>query len=94
MRGLETLSLADFIPRRGESFRIVSDDGSPFEAKLVEVTGIARERSGRAPFSLVFAGGPSPPLPQRIYRVEHTQLGAMEIFLVPIAVDRYEAVFA
>jgi hypothetical protein len=36
-------------------------------------------------------------LPQRIYRVEHGELGAMEIFLVPIGPDevahRYEAVF-
>ena len=54
---------------------------------------IAREPGGRAPFSVVFEGGPSPPLPQRIYRVEHDGLGALEIFLVPIAADRYEAVF-
>jgi hypothetical protein len=30
---------------------------------------------------------------QRIYRVEHEQLGAIEIFLVPISADSYEAVF-
>jgi hypothetical protein len=64
-----------------------------FEAELVEVTEIPREPGGRAPFSLVFQGGPSPPLPQRIYRVEHDMLGAIEIFLVPIAAERYEAVF-
>jgi hypothetical protein len=44
---------------------------------------------GRAPFSLEFRGGPDPPLPQRIYRLEHDELGAIEIFLVPIASDRY-----
>jgi hypothetical protein len=54
---------------------------------------IEREPGGRAPFSLVFLGGPNPPLPQRIYRVEHDRLGVMEIFLVPIAADRYQAVF-
>jgi len=32
-------------------------------------------------------------LPQRIYRVEHERLGAIDLFLVPIASDRYEAVF-
>jgi hypothetical protein len=48
---------------------------------------------GRAPFSLVFRGGPTPPLPQRIHRVEHAELGALEIFLVPVGPDRYEAVF-
>ncbi len=70
-----------------------SGSQAQFEAELVEVTEIAREPGGRAPFSLVFRGGPDPPLPQRIYRVEHDELGALEIFLVPIAPDRYEAVF-
>jgi hypothetical protein len=60
---------------------------------LIEVTEIPRGPGGRAPFSLVFEGGPDPPLPQGIYRVEHDALGALEIFLVPIAADRYEAVF-
>jgi hypothetical protein len=90
---LETLTAADFAPLHGDRFRIASGDGSPFEAELVEVTEIPREPGGRAPFSLVFRGGPSPPLPQRIYRVEHEKLGAIEIFLVPIAADRYEAIF-
>ena len=36
---------------------------------------------------------PNPPLPQQIYRVEHEKLGELEIFLVPIAVDQYQAVF-
>jgi hypothetical protein len=93
MRALETLSAADFTALRGDRFTIAPDGAKPFEAELVEVTEIAREPGGRAPFSLVFRGGPSPPLPQRIYRVEHEQLGTMEIFLVPIAADRYEAVF-
>jgi hypothetical protein len=93
MRSLETLSAADFAALRGDRFRIVPRDGSPFEAELVEVTELAREPGGRAPFSLVFEGGPNPPLPQRIYRLEHGQLGALEIFLVPIAAHRYEAVF-
>jgi hypothetical protein len=57
------------------------------------VSEIEREPGGRVPFSLEFQGGPNPPLPQRIYRVEHDELGSLEIFLVPIAADRYEAVF-
>jgi hypothetical protein len=89
---LEALTTADFAPLLHESFRISADDQS-FDAELVQVTEIPREPGGRAPFSLVFEGGPSPPLPQRIYRVEHDELGALEIFLVPIAADRYEAIF-
>jgi hypothetical protein len=93
VRSLESLSVADFAALRGDRFRIALGDSPSFEVELVEVTEIAREPGGRAPFSLVFQGGPNPPLPQRIYRVEHDELGQMDIFLVPIASDRYEAVF-
>ena len=93
VRALETLTAADFAALRGDRFRIAPGDASPFDVELVEVTEIPREPGGRAPFSIVFRGGPRPPLPQRIYRVEHEQLGAIEIFLVPIASERYEAVF-
>jgi hypothetical protein len=93
MRDLETLTVGDFASLRGDRFRIVPDGASRFEAELTEVTEIPREPGGRAPFSLVFQGGPSPPLPQQIMSVEHDELGAIEVFLVPIAGDRYEAVF-
>jgi hypothetical protein len=90
---LESLTVADFEALRGDRFRIAPGDSAPFEVDLVEVTEIARVPGGRAPFSLEFQGGPNPSLPQRIYRVQHEALGAIEIFLVPIASDRYEAVF-
>jgi hypothetical protein len=93
VRALETLTAADFAPLRGDRFRIGGDDGEPFDAELVEVDEIPREPGGRAPFSIVFQGGPTPPLPQGIYHVGHQELGALEIFLVPIAADRYEAIF-
>jgi hypothetical protein len=90
---LESLTVDDFRPLQGDRFRIVPDGAPAFEVELVEVTEIPREPGGRTPFSLVFKGGPNPPLEQRIYRVEHDGLGELDIFLVPIAVDRYEAVF-
>jgi hypothetical protein len=90
---LDTFTVDQFRERLHDRFRIAPDDAEPFEVELVEVTEIPREPGGRTPFSLVFQGGPSPPLPQAIYRVEHDGLGTLDIFLVPIAVDRYEAVF-
>jgi hypothetical protein len=93
VRDLEKLTAADFAALQGDQFLIVPGDAASFDAELIEVTEIPREPGGRAPFSLVFRGGPHPPLPQRIYRVEHDDLGALEIFLVAIASDRYEAVF-
>jgi hypothetical protein len=51
----------------------------------------------REQFSLVFREPSGVVLPQMIYRVEHDELGAFELFLVPIGPDaegmRYEAVF-
>jgi hypothetical protein len=90
---LEDLNIDDFRPLQGERFRISPDGAEPFEVELAEVTEIPREPGGRAPFSLVFKGGPNPPLPQQIYRVEHEELGELEIFLVPIALDQYQAIF-
>jgi hypothetical protein len=90
---LDTLTIDDFRPLQGDRFRVAPDDADAFEVELVEVTEIPREPGGRAPFSLVFQGGPNPPLPQRIYRVEHEKLGELDIFLVPIAVYQYQAVF-
>jgi hypothetical protein len=90
---LEDLTIDDFRPLLNERFRIAPDGAEAFEVELVEATEVPREPSGRAPFSLVFQGGPNPPLAQRVYRVEHDELGELDIFLVPIAVDRYEAVF-
>lgn len=90
MADLENLTVADFETLRGQRFRIAE----AFDAELVEVTEIPREPGGRAPFSFVFEGGPTPPLPQAIYPVHHHELGTIEIFLVPIGPDRYEAVFS
>jgi hypothetical protein len=92
VRDLESLTVDDFAPLLHERFRIEPGEQAPFEVELVEVSEIPREPGGRAPFSVVFQGGPSPPLPQSINRVEHDDLGAIEIFLVPIAADRYWSV--
>jgi hypothetical protein len=90
---LETLTVDDFRPLLDDRFHVVPEGAESFDVELVEVTEIPREPGGRAPFSLVFQGGPDPPLEQRIYRVEHDRLGELDIFLVPIAADRYEAIF-
>jgi hypothetical protein len=91
---LEDLTIDDFRPLEGDRFRISPEEAEPFEVELVEVTEIPRAPGGRAPFSLVFRGGPNPPVEQRIYRVEHDKLGELDLFLVPIDWDRYEAVFS
>lgn len=96
MAGLETLTATTFAPLRGERFRVVPGDAPEFDVHLVEIREGTRGAS-RTQFSLLFRGGPDPPLPQRIYQLEHDTLGPLEIFLVPLGPDdvgqRYEAVF-
>jgi hypothetical protein len=93
---LEALRADDFAPLLREPFRIDPGDGSAIAVDLIEVSE-ADSGAGRRQFSLVFQGGPTPPLPQRIYAVEHERLGRIEIFLVPLGPDgigqRYQAVF-
>ena len=94
---LATLTAADFEPLLHERFAIVSEPGESFDAELIAVTEGAPGASARPQFSVVFRGGPTPPVPQRIYGVEHERFGRLDLFLVPLGPDdigqRYEAVF-
>lgn len=87
--------LADF--RTALDTQFIVDDNHML--RLVEAQGLGEAAAGmaRAPFRLAFLGPADPILPQRIYRLEHDALGALDIFLVPIARDAggttYEAIF-
>lgn len=93
---LEGFTVDTFSGRVGEPFRLDAD-GSRVDLTLVECTPLGGDGGARAPFSLVFLGGSDEVLPQRIYRFEHDELGAFDLFIVPIARDadgtQYEAVF-
>jgi hypothetical protein len=73
---------------------------TPEKAAEVELTEVSQLRTypRQEIFALVFLFPPDLPVEQRIYRMEHDALGALEIFLVPIektadGAVRYEAVF-
>ena len=96
---LEKLTYSDFFERVGEEFRVATSEVA-VALVLSEVTDLARPEGPsprRKPFSLIFRGPFRPPLVQRIWPLEHSALGTLEIFLVPIGPDgqgmRYEAVF-
>ena len=92
---LEDFTVGTFSGHLGDSFRVHPEDSSTLDLELVSSTGL-NEGSER-PFSIVFRGPGDALLPQRIYRMEHAEIGAFEIFLVPIGPDeeglRYEAIF-
>lgn len=93
---LEDLTKESFQPLVGDTFRLVSHE-PPLELKLAEIEARWGRGPKREPFSLLFLGPAEPLLPQRIYRLEHRSLGALDIFLVPVGRDgaaaRYEAAF-
>ena len=96
---LQSFTAETFRGRQGETFRLTVDDSNGFDTELIEISEAeAGPGASRAPFSLVFRGPREIVLPQRIYALEHAELGRFEIFLVPIGPDevgmRYEAVFA
>ena len=96
---LDQLQLSTFEPLVGQRFVLRRDIGdATVDLVLAEATALAHgEGRPRTPFSLVFRGPAEPVMPQRIYRVDHEELGALELFLVPIGRDaesvRYEAIF-
>ena len=101
---MESLDITTFAGRVGEVFRIMLDGTTAIETRLIAAApapagwGSAVRTDGRLPFSLMFRAPPGTRLPQRIYRLEHDELGMLELFLVPIGPDAdgmcYEAVFS
>ena len=100
---LDKLTSGDFTPYLNQTFHIHVASTESLDAELIEVSelGAAPEAdsqpAGRRAFSLVFRGSPDPILAQAIYRVAHSEMGSVDLFLVPIGSDtrgmRYEAVF-
>ena len=95
---LDKLTKETFEPLKSQRFQLSLGDREPLPLELAAVLGTGLQgAASREQFSLHFRGPHLPALPQRIYRLEHGQLGALEIFLVPIRRDAsgvtYEAVF-
>ena len=95
---LDKVTKDTFEPIKGDIFRLAlgDDEHVPLELAAVLGTGL-QGLASREQFSLHFRGPSTPELPQRIYRLQHSELGTLEIFLVPIKRDAggmtYEAVF-
>src|SRR4051794_2420227 len=96
---IESWTREEFDDRIGETFVLhLGADPVPFQ--LAEVKSGATPPRGRAQFSLFFRGPKAALRPQGVYRVEHAELGAHDLFLVPIGLTPddggsvlFEAVF-
>jgi len=92
------LTEEEFSKHVNTKFRVVNEE--PIELELTEVKGYsskAHEQTGMERFSAFFRGPADRYLRQQTYSIEHEQMGAFELFLVPVSRDesglRYEAVF-
>ena len=92
------LNEAEFSKHVNTKFRVAVEP--PVELELTVVKGYlskAGEQTGMERFSAFFRGPGDRYLQQKIYSLEHEQMGAFELFLVPVSQDqdgfRYEAVF-
>lgn len=92
------LTEKEFSKHVNTKFRVAVEP--PVELELTEVKGYLRkehEETGMERFSVVFRGPGDRYLEQRTYSFEHEQMGAFELFLVPVSQSqdglRYEAVF-
>ena len=83
---LRTAQLSDFAQWIGTEFRADDESGVAIALELVEANSLtSRPGAPRPePFSLIFRGPQGRPLDQRIYPLEHDQLGRLDLFLVPI----------
>ena len=92
---LQTMSLLHFAGHVGTTFRVNAAPHS-LELKLVEATDLG-STPRQEQFSLVFEGPSNLLLNQAIYRLEHAELGDLDLFLVPIGRHgegfTYQAVF-
>lgn len=89
----------DFSPHLRTCFA-TTDDGAALDLTLSEVQPLhshASDTTSRTPFSLLFTADAPPILMQGTYHLTHPAMGALDIFLVPVAGDdtsaAYEAVF-
>ena len=93
----EDFTIDVFSSRHDQPYFLEDEQAGTHELVLAECTRLGDGGTARVPFSLVFRGPVDPVLPQRTYPLRHAELGAFELFLVPVGRDAtgtsYEAVF-
>jgi hypothetical protein len=94
---LEDLTKSMFAENVNSTFNLRQEVGEPLALELVDIREGAPHPKFEQ-FSLYFRGPRAILLPQRTYELEHAELGAFLLFLVPIRQDEkgnyYEAAFS
>ena len=100
---LDKLTSDDFKARLNQKFQLQLEGLEPLELELIQVSNLGREPDPtddlvkRWAFAVVFRGPNEPILSQRIYPLQHPEMGQLDLFLVPVGPTKtgmqYEAVF-
>jgi hypothetical protein len=96
----DRLELATFQPHVGQAFDVEAEPEGSLELTLVEASAGPYQPEGETSFAfeLMFSGPREPILSQAIYRMTHPELGALDVFIVPLKSDpggtTYQAVFS
>lgn len=79
--------LSTYEPHVGEAFRLEFADHPPVELTLVDAAPgpWQRPEGGKTAFRLEFSGPGDALLEQRTYRMQHPELGELDLFIVPLA---------
>jgi len=93
---IDELTRDDFARQLNTPFGAELQDRGTIRLDLIEVSPV-RSMGGSEAFSIVFRGPAGAFLPQASYQFRHDELGAFELFIVPIRQDAhgfyYEAIF-
>jgi hypothetical protein len=94
---IEALTIERFSEHVNSKFYLYHNQGpDPVEMELIKVSDLG-STPRQTQFSCVFLARHPAPVFQSVFRVEHEQLGTMEIFLVPIGMSdegvQLEAIF-
>ena len=85
MIDLASLDNKTLAPLVGQTMTLRSGQHSvPLVLESIVVHGEKAPQAVREPFSITFRGASGLRIPQAIYRVEHPELGAMEIFITQV----------
>ena len=95
---MNILNKESWLPHVGSAFVVIATEVDNVALDLIDVSVFERHPGDfREGYSLVFAGPKEPFFQQSLFRIEHPDLGELEVFLVPIGPEagkmRYEAVF-
>jgi hypothetical protein len=91
MIDVSTLKKSTFDPYLNTKFEIHTQSAGIVEVDLIEITDHSQGRMEN--FSLVFKGPLEKPFEQRIHKVQHPEMGELDLFLVPITYGKADAMY-